>query len=644
MINVDKFKIGQCFVENKRAVHSFQTAFNRLGRLKDGYGVFVSKKWTVGRKMMQMKTLYSLLATLTLAAYVQTASANPPPLDRPQAVQTAVENHAPEQGTGITEQKLVRAKEFMAASANPFATEAGYEILKRGGSAIDAMIAMQTTLSLTEPQSSGLGGGAFLVYWDNKKKKLTTFDARETAPKAAKPELFLDENGKPLEFIQAVVGGRSVGVPGVPKLLEDVHKRYGRLPWHTLFDKPIELAQNGFPVSARMARSIEQNREQLQRHPATAAYFMPEGNPLKEGTLLKNPEFAATVKLLAKQGSSPFYRGIPAFNIVKTVIGMSDNPGRISIEDFKNYQVIERTPVCTPYREYEICGMNAPSSGGITLGQIFGILQNFNMRALGADNILSWRLLGDASRLAFADRNHYIADPEFTDVPVSAMLHPAYLKLRADLIADHYGALKDVMPGGFARTQAKGEAVELPSTSHLVIVDKDGNVVSMTTSIENAFGSTLMANGYLLNNELTDFSFKPVDEEGRPVANSVAGGKRPRSSMAPTIVLKNGEPYLAVGSPGGSRIIGYVAKTLTAHLDWGMDIQQAIDLPNMLNRTGTYELEQNTPAADKAFILERLGYKVQVRDLNSGTQGIVIGADGLQGGADPRREGKVMGD
>ncbi|MDO1509657.1 MULTISPECIES: gamma-glutamyltransferase [unclassified Neisseria] len=593
-----------------------------------------------------MKTLYSLLATLTLAAYAQTASANPLPLDRPQAVPAAaaVENHAPEQGTGITEQKLVQAKEFMAASANPLATEAGYEILKRGGSAIDAMIAMQTTLSLTEPQSSGLGGGAFLVYWDNKEKKLTTFDARETAPKAAEPELFLDKNGKPLEFIQAVVGGRSVGVPGVPKLLEDVHKRYGRLPWHTLFDKPIELAQKGFPVSARMARSIEQNREQLQRHSATAAYFMPEGKPLEEGTLLKNPEFAATVKLLAKQGSGPFYKGIPAFNIVKTVIGMSDNPGRISIEDFKNYQVIERAPVCTPYREYEICGMGAPSSGGIALGQIFGILQHFNMRALGADNIMSWRLLGDASRLAFADRNYYIADPEFADVPVSAMLHPAYLKLRAELIADHYGALKDVMPGGFARTQAKGKAIELPSTSHLVIVDKEGNVVSMTTSIENAFGSTLMANGYLLNNELTDFSFKPVDEEGKPVANSVAGGKRPRSSMAPTIVLKNGEPYLAVGSPGGSRIIGYVAKTLTAHLDWGMDIQQAIDLPNMLNRTGTYELEQNTPAADKASVLERLGYKVQVRDLNSGIQGIVIRADGLQGGADPRREGKVMGD
>lgn len=266
------------------------------------------------------------------------------------------------------------------------------------------------------------------------------------------------------------------------------------------------------------------------------------------------------------------------------------------------------------------------------------------MRALGAENILSWRLLGDASRLAFADRDYYVADPQFADVPTAAMLHPSYLKLRAGLIGAEYGALAAVEPGGFARTQGKGEGMELPSTSHMVIVDKEGNVVSMTTSIENAFGSTLMANGYLLNNELTDFAFNPVDSEGKTVANSAAGGKRPRSSMAPTIVMKEGRPYLAVGSPGGSRIIGYVAKTLAAHLDWGMDIQQAVDLPNMLNRTGTYELEENTPAAAKAPELERLGYKVQIRDLNSGVQGIVIRADGLQGGADPRREGKVMGD
>lgn len=587
---------------------------------------------------MKLKNLCSLLAVLGFAAYTQAA-----PLDSSAASAPVAEHHAPEQGTGLTRQQLVHAKEFMAASANPLATEAGYDILKRGGSAIDAMIAMQTTLSLTEPQSSGLGGGAFLVYWDNTEKKLTTFDARETAPEAATEKLFLDENGEPLKFMQAVVGGRSVGVPGVPKLLEDVHKRYGRLPWKTLFGKPVELAEKGFAVSPRMAKSIEQNREHLQRYPATAAYFLPGGKPLEAGAVLKNPEFAKTVKLFAKRGSEPFYSGLPAVNIVKTVAA-ADNPGSITLDDLKSYRVIERTPVCAPYREYEICGMGAPSSGGIALGQIFGILQHFNMRALGAENILSWRLLGDASRLAFADRDYYVADPQFADVPTAAMLHPSYLKLRAGLIGAEYGALAAVEPGGFARTQGKGEGMELPSTSHMVIVDKEGNVVSMTTSIENAFGSTLMANGYLLNNELTDFAFNPVDSEGKNVANSAAGGKRPRSSMAPTIVMKEGRPYLAVGSPGGSRIIGYVAKTLAAHLDWGMDIQQAVDLPNMLNRTGTYELEENTPAAAKAPELERLGYKVQIRDLNSGVQGIVIRADGLQGGADPRREGKVMGD
>ncbi|WP_373746494.1 gamma-glutamyltransferase [Neisseria dentiae] len=571
-----------------------------------------------------------------LAAFSLTAHAYQPA--------PAAESHAPEQGTGKTAQQLVEAKEFMAASANPLATEAGYEVLKRGGSAIDAMIAMQTTLSLTEPQSSGLGGGAFLVYWDNQAKKLTTFDARETAPQAVTPQLFLDENGKPLEFMQAVVGGRSVGVPGVPKLLEDVHKRYGKLPWKTLFAKPVALAERGFAVSPRMAKSIEQNRQYLQRYPETAAYFLPGGKPPAAGDVLKNPKFAASVKLLAAKGSAPFYRGKPAENIIKAVNGAKDNPGKITAADLKNYRIIEREPVCAPYREFEICGMDAPSSGGIALAQIFGVMRHFDMKAMGAGNIQSWRVLGDASRLAFADRDYYVADPAFADVPVRAMLHPEYLKLRAGLIANSYGALPQVSPGGFARTQGKGQGMELPSTSHIAVVDKGGNVVSMTTSIENAFGSTLMANGYLLNNELTDFAFNPVDEEGKTVANSVAGGKRPRSSMAPTIVMKNGEPYMAVGSPGGSRIIGYVAKTLTAHIDWGMDIQAAIDLPNMLNRGSAYELEENSAAAAKAPDLEKLGYKVQVRDLNSGVQGIVIGKNGLQGGADPRREGRVMGD
>ena len=580
--------------------------------------------------------LKSTLAALVLAACAQ-YSAEPLP-------SVAAEGHAPEQGTGLTEQKLVYAKDFMAASANPLATEAGYEILKRGGNAIDAMIAMQTTLGLTEPQSSGLGGGAFLVYWDNKAKKLTTFDARETAPKAATPELFLDGNGKPMDFMNAVVGGRSVGVPGIPKLLEDVHKRYGKLPWASLFDKPIALAEQGFTVSPRMAKSIEQNLEPLKRYPQTAAYFLPDGKPLAAGTVLKNPEFARSVRLLAEKGSAPFYQGAQAQNIVRAVTGAVDNPGKISMADLKNYRVIEREPVCALYREYEVCGMGAPSSGAIALGEILGVLQNQDMKALGAENIHSWRWIGDASRIAFADRDYYVGDPAFVNVPTRALISQAYLKPRAEEIRQSDKALENIQAGKFGKAYAQGMAVELPSTSHLVVVDKDGNVVSMTTSIENAFGSGLMANGYLLNNELTDFAFNPVGADGKTVANSVAGGKRPRSSMAPTIVMKNGVPYMAVGSPGGSRIIGFVAKTLVAHIDWGMDIQTAISLPNMLNRGSTYEIEEKTAAAVKAPALEQLGYKVQVRDLNSGVQGIVIGKNGLQGGADPRREGKVMGD
>ncbi|PSJ79993.1 gamma-glutamyltransferase [Neisseria iguanae] len=585
-----------------------------------------------------MKSTWTLniLATLVLAACAQSSE--------PKLPVVSADTHAPEQGTGLTEQKLVHAKKFMAASANPLATEAGYEILKRGGSAIDAMIAMQTTLSLTEPQSSGLGGGAFLVYWDNKAKKLTTFDARETAPKSATPELFLDENGKPLAFMKAVVGGRSVGVPGIPKLLEDTHKRYGKLPWQSLFDKPVQLAEQGFAVSPRMSQSIKQNKESLQRYPQTAAYFLPNGTPLAAGTVLKNPEFARSVKLLATQGSAPFYKGKPAQNMVNTITGATDNPGKITLADFKNYRVIERTPVCAPYREYEVCGMGAPSSGGIALGQILGILQTQDMKTLGAENIHSWRWIGDASRVAFADRDYYVADPDFVTVPTKAMISKSYLNGRAREIRATDKALPQINAGKLSNQFAAGKPVELPSTSHIVVVDKEGNVVSMTTSIENAFGSTLMANGYLLNNELTDFAFNPGNAEGKVVANSVASGKRPRSSMTPTIVMKNGRPYMAVGSPGGSRIIGYVAKTLVAHIDWGMDIQTAISLPNMLNRGSVYEIEQDTSATARTPQLEKLGYKVQVRDLNSGVQGIVIGKDGLQGGADPRREGKVMGD
>lgn len=584
-----------------------------------------------------MKTAFSLASAVFLAA-CSSSFAPPGPVSR------GADDFSPEQGHGLTDQQLVRAESFMAASANPLATEAGYRILRQGGSAVDAMIAMQTTLSLVEPQSSGLGGGAFVVYWDNNARKLTTFDARETAPEAVTPDLFLDGSGKPLAFMQAVVGGRSVGTPGVPKMMEELHRRYGVLPWGDLFDMPVRLALDGFKVSPRMADSVKSNAEHLRRYPATAAYFLPRGEPLKAGDLLRNPEFASAVKTLAKEGSKPFYEGKYARNIVNAVRGAKDNPGRLAAIDFENYKVIEREAVCGVYREYRVCGMGAPSSGGIALGQITGMLNQFDRKESSYRNLQSWRLLGDASRLAFADRDKYVADPAFAYVPEKTLVSDAYLKERAALLRGNQ-ALAEVAAGdaGNAGKQAAAGAVELPSTSHVAVVDKQGNVLSMTTSIENAFGSTLMANGYLLNNELTDFSFEPT-KNGLPVANRVQGGKRPRSSMAPTIVMKDGKPYMAVGSPGGSRIIGYVAKTLVAHIDWGMDIQESISLPNMLNRFGAYELEQNTAAAGQEAALQRLGYKTEVRDLNSGVQGIVITDKGLVGGADPRREGKVMGD
>lgn len=547
---------------------------------------------------------------------------------------------APEQGYGLTEQKLTHANEFMVASANPLATKAGYDILANGGTAVDAMVAVQTTLSLVEPQSSGLGGGAFVVYWDNDTKKLTTFDGRETAPMSVDENLFM-KDGKPMGFMDAVVGGRSVGVPAVPLLMHDLHKRYGKLAWQNLFNEPIRLATDGFKISPRMASSIESNKTSLAKHKTTADYFLPNGTPLKAGDVLTNAEFAKTVQTLANEGSQPFYHGKYAQNIVQ-VVNEADNKGTLSMADFGAYQVIERSPVCADYRQYQVCGMGAPSSGGIALGQIVGILNQFLPNQLPVNQADTLRVLGDASRLAFADREQYVADPKYATVPTAQMLSKQYLAQRAELIKTNSLALESVKAGELSSNYAPAPSLELPSTSHISIVDKYGNVLSMTTSIENAFGSTLMANGYLLNNELTDFSFEPT-KNGKPVANRVEGGKRPRSSMAPTIVMKDNMPYMAVGSPGGSRIIGYVAKTLVAHVDWGMDIQQAINYPNVLNRFGSYEIEKGSQAEQLNTPLMNLGYKTDIRDLNSGVQGIVITKEGLQGGADPRREGKVMG-
>lgn len=591
--------------------------------------------------MTKTYLLTALIMSMTISG-CQVIHANQGKVNTHSAVITGADAHTPEHATGLTEQKQVIASDFMVASANPLATQAGYDILKQGGSGADAMVAVQTTLSLVEPQSSGLGGGAFVLYWDNTAKTLTTFDGRETAPMRATPELFLDKDGQPLKFMEAVVGGRSVGTPAIPKLMETIHQRYGVLPWGKLFDTPIRLAKQGFEVSPRLAISVEQNQQHLARYPKTAAYFLPNGVPLQAGSLLKNLEFADSVQALAAQGAKALHTGKYAQNIVSVVQNAKDNPGQLSLQDLSDYQVVERPPVCVTYRIYEVCGMGAPSSGGIAVGQILGILNEFSPNQVGYD-AEGLRLLGDASRLAFADRDVYLGDPDFVPVPIRQLISKDYLKHRSQLLEQSDKALPSVSAGDFIHEWVSSQAIELPSTSHISIVDKAGNVLSMTTSIENAFGSTLMANGYLLNNELTDFSFEPI-KQGKQVANRVEPGKRPRSSMAPTIVFKAGKPYMAIGSPGGSRIIGYVAKTIVAHSDWNMDIQDAISAPNLLNRFGNYELETGTTALQWQQALNDLGYKTDVRELNSGVQAIIIEPSRLVGGADPRREGRVMGD
>jgi len=539
----------------------------------------------------------------------------------------------------------VTADSWMIAAANPLAAQAGADVLEAGGSAADAMVAAQAVLGLVEPQSSGLGGGAFLVWYDAASGQATTLDGRETAPLKATPTLFQDEQGAPLEFFDAVVGGLSVGTPGTPQLMQEAHRRWGRANWHDLFDDAIALADGGFAVSPRLAEMVARDADRLARFQATADYFLPAGQPIAAGQVLTNPDYADTLRQIALHGADALYQGPIAEDIVRTVRTAPGNPGTLSMLDLSIYHVVERPAVCVPYRGNDVCGMGPPSSGALTVGQILGLLDRYDLAALGAQNPEAWRLIGDASRLAFADRGRYMADTDFVPVPVQGLVAPEYLDARAALLGGD-DALPEVAPGtpdfDHALLWADDDSIELPSTSHISIVDAYGNALSMTTTVENAFGSRLFVRGFLLNNELTDFSFR-THAEGIPIANRVEPGKRPRSSMAPTIVMTDGTPRLVIGSPGGSRIIGYVAKSIVAHLDWGMDVQQAVALPHLVNRFGTYDIEAGTEAEAMAPQLEALGYQVNTRDLNSGLHAISLG-DGLAGGADPRREGIALGD
>ena len=566
----------------------------------------------------------------------------------PAAAQQAADAVAPEAPSAVTERQAVKARSHMVAAANPLAAEAGIEVLRNGGNAADALVAVQTILGLVEPQSSGLGGGAFLVWYDAASGTVTTFDGRETAPASATPDLFRGPEGKPLGFFEAVVGGRSVGVPGVPRLLETVQARYGKRDWAGLLQPAIELAEEGFAVSARLHTLIAGDAGKLDSQPAARAYFhAPDGAPLAEGTILRNPDYAATLKAMQAGGADAFYSGEIADSIVAAVTGHAANPGGLSAGDLAAYAVKERPAVCAPYRGLSVCGMGPPSSGALTIGQILGMVEPFDLATLGPDDPESWRIIGDATRLAFADRERYMADSDFVSVP-RGLLNPGYLQSRSALLRRPTALPDDAVTAGSppwdrAELRIDGVSFDMPSTSHFTIVDDDGNVLSMTSSVENAFGSRQFVAGFLLNNQLTDFSFAP-EKDGQAVANSVAPGKRPRSSMSPTIVLADGKPVYALGSPGGSSIIPYVANTLIALVDWKMDMQQAIALPHLHNRFGTYDLEAGTSAEGLAPDLEALGYKTRISDQNSGLHGIATGQDGLTGGADPRREGIALGD
>ncbi|WLR93916.1 gamma-glutamyltransferase [Shinella zoogloeoides] len=562
--------------------------------------------------------------------------------------QQASDTVAPERATGLASAKVVTAKEHMVAAAHPLAAEAGEQVLAAGGSAIDAMVAVQTVLGLVEPQSSGLGGGAFLVYYDAGAKRIVTLDGRETAPMEATPKLFLDDKGEPMQFFDAVVGGRSVGTPGTVMLMQEAHNRWGRTPWKDLFAPAEKLARDGFTVSPRLAGLIAAEGDRLKAFDATTAYFFgADGTPLKAGTVLKNPAYAETLSAIAKGGAPAFYGGAIAEAIVDTVRMAGKNAGVLSLADLANYQVKVRQPVCVEYRALEVCGMGPPSSGAVAIGQMLGMLENFDLRALGKDNPESWRLIGDAQRLAFADRERYLADTDFVPAPIKGLLAKSYLGERAGLLDGDKALGEDAATSGkpewdHASNFGRDAAIELPSTSHFVIVDKEGNVVSMTTTIENGFGSRLMTGGFLLNNEITDFSFKTHDE-GLPVANRVEPRKRPRSSMSPTIVLKDGKPLLAIGSPGGSQIIGYVAQALVAYIDWEMDVGEIVAMPHLINRFGPYDLEAGTDAEKLAEPLKALGYEVKLSEMNSGLHAIELSAEGLRGAADPRREGVAAG-
>jgi gamma-glutamyltranspeptidase / glutathione hydrolase len=599
-----------------------------------------------------MKIKLTLLAASALLAACATAPSNfsyTPPL-------------LPEAPSGFTEKPGWATSRFAVAAANPLATDAGYQVLKAGGSAMDAAIAVQMVLTLVEPQSSGIGGGAFLLHFNG--KDVEAFDGRETAPAAADEKLFLGADGKPLAFYDAVVGGRSVGVPGTVRMLEMAHKQYGKLPWPRLFEPAIVLAEGGFKVSPRLNTMVKGDAHLKKDPVATAYFYKPDGDARDVGFNLRNPELAAVLRRIAAEGSKGLHEGEVAQAIVDKVRRHPTNPGKMSLADLAGYQPKKRAPLCHDYkakgRDYRVCGFPPPSSGAIAVGQILGILSHTNAATIPLENGLpgaTWlHLYLEASRMAFADRAQYLGDPDFVQPPAgswTSLLEPAYLAGRARLIGPESMKVAKAGVPGPARA-AYAPSVDQPEygTSHISIVDAYGNALAMTTTIEDAFGARQMVSvrggpgGFLLNNELTDFSFAPADAEGKPIANRVQAGKRPRSSMAPTLVFDKatGQLVMSGGSPGGALIIHFTAKTIYGALEWGLNAQQAINLPNFGSLNGPSILEDKRFPPTTVEALRARGAEVREQAMTSGLQAIQKTPSGLFGGADPRREGVVRGD
>jgi gamma-glutamyltranspeptidase / glutathione hydrolase len=565
----------------------------------------------------------------------------------------------PEMGTGYTEKPGWETEEFAVAAANPLATDAGYQIIQAGGSAVDAAIAVQMVLTLVEPQSSGIGGGAFLLNWDG--KEVYAYNGRESAPAAADENHFLDENGDPLPFRDAVRSGKSVGVPGTIAMLKQAHERHGVLPWSELFEPAITLAENGFKVSPRLSQLLAGDDAFRNDDIASQFYYDEDSEAVAVGYELKNPALAEILRRVANEGIDAFYHGDVAEHIVER-IRSHERPGNMTVEDVNNYpsQDFETRTLCNDWKSYNICGFPPPSSGHIAIMQILGILEQVDSPEADFENGLmtaDWmHNYLEAAKLAFADRNKYIGDWDFVDAPAgdwNSLMEPAYLSERASLIGDQ--SMGTAEPGNPGEIQAMlGVQPYQPEsgTSHISIVDRDGNTVSMTTTIENGFGSRIMSDGgtglpggFILNNELTDFSLSPVDDDGNPMANRVEPNKRPRSSMSPSLVFEkdSGRILASVGSPGGAAIIHYTAKAIIGMYDWDLNAQDAINLPNFANYNGASVLEEGRFPSELIEALRDRGHEVTERTLTSGIQAIQVTEDGYFGGADPRREGIVKG-